>query len=305
MHLHHDGGQASQWKRALDVHSRHAELDFSGLRRAGVAAVIVRAGRGTRQDERWIEHVAAAARAGLALGSYWHIYPSRATAYRQAELWGAAVRAADAPFPAGHWADLTVAEGLSPDELGLYLDRMVRRMDALTDATTGVFTDASFWSGSVRLSCADRPLWLSAASTETSTETGTESLASPHGLNTPQRPDSRHLRGVCLAPCTTETPGEHQFRLAGGERSLPDDPDSPRLELVPRGPDESVEAWRARWTRAPEVSELQHKLNDMGANIVQDGIFGPATDAALAIFETLQRRDSASGDAPQHPEETP
>lgn len=299
MHLNPDGQSLGPWTRAIDVNGRHEFLDFASLRRDGVGVVVVRAGRGTRQDERWIEHVSAAVRAGLAVGSYWHVYPSRAGAYRQAELWGAAVRAASIPFAAGHWADLTVAEGLSPDELGIYVDRLLRRMDALTDATTGVFTDAAFWASSVRLSPAERSLWLSAIEPAHG-QPDAAILGATRGFD----PETTDVVGYRLRAATAQSPGEHRMRIRETRPRPSDDTDGVGLELVPRGPDESIEAWRSRWTRAPEVSELQHHLNDMGANIVVDGIFGPATDAALRIFEALQRRDSATEDAPEPPGQT-
>ncbi len=300
MHLHPGDRESGHWKRAIDVNGRHPDIDFEGVRSNGVAAVIVRAGRGTRQDERWIEHVAAAARAGLAVGSYWHIYPSRATAYRQAELWGAAVRAAATEFLVGHWADVTVSEGLSPDELGLYLDRILRRMDGLTDATTGVFTATSFWSSSVSLTLGDRPIWLSAPAVEPVSPAG--QLRSV--VSDIQGRFARNLVGVGLTPATTQVPGQHRVRLNDAEPSAHEDLDITQLELVPRGLDESVDAWRSRWTRAPEVSELQHQLNDLGANIVVDGVFGPATDAAVRIVRALRRRDGSadrSADGPAEP----
>jgi hypothetical protein len=95
------------WVDGIDVFEHHC-IDFDRVVAQGVKVAIVRAGRGTRQDSRWIEHVTAAHRCGLAVASYWHVYPSRADAHRQAELFVAAIRSADVPFDYGQIAVLQI-----------------------------------------------------------------------------------------------------------------------------------------------------------------------------------------------------
>ena len=78
---------------------RDFPVDWGALPAAGVVGVVLRAGRGTRQDRHWVEHVDEARAVGLAVGSYWYVYPSRAEPGRQAELWHRAVQCASAePF---------------------------------------------------------------------------------------------------------------------------------------------------------------------------------------------------------------
>ncbi|MGB8859979.1 MAG: GH25 family lysozyme, partial [Ilumatobacteraceae bacterium] len=105
------GTSSATWLDGIDV-SEHHQIDFEEVRRQGTTVVIARAGRGTRQDSRWVEHVRAAELAGLALGSYWYLYPSHTTAHHQAELWMAAIAVAPSLFPAGHWLHVATTDGL-------------------------------------------------------------------------------------------------------------------------------------------------------------------------------------------------
>ena len=88
---------ADVWVEGIDVFEHHC-IGFAGARAQGTEVAIVRAGRGTRQDARWIEHARSAYRSGMALASYWHLYPSRTDPHHQAELWAAAINNAHVPF---------------------------------------------------------------------------------------------------------------------------------------------------------------------------------------------------------------
>jgi hypothetical protein len=83
-------------------------------------------------------------------------------------------------------------------------------------------------------------------------------------------------------------PGRHRVRAVPSAQS---DRRHGLSHLVPRGPTEPLEAWQARWVRTPDVAALQLLLNELGASLVVDGVFGPATDAAVRTCERLRRRD--------------
>lgn len=62
-----------------DISYYQGEVDFNIMKRAGIKAVIIRAGYGTTIDKRFISYINAAIKAGLAVGIYWFIYASSVT----------------------------------------------------------------------------------------------------------------------------------------------------------------------------------------------------------------------------------
>jgi hypothetical protein len=260
-----------EWTTGIDV-AEHHRIDFAEVRRQGIGVAVVRAGRGTRQDARWVEHVRAAEGAGLAVGSYWHLYPSHTSPHHQAELWALAVRGAPWPFVAGHWADISTTDGFGPIELGRYAAAFLRRTDELLGHTVGVFTSDDFWRPNVRFRIGDRPRWLS-------------------------DPDDTALAAAVAVRTRAADrggPGWHRVRVGWDSGATDRDHG---LHLVPRGPRETVDAWQQRWLRTADVAALQARLNGLGADVVVDGAYGPATDAAVQTWGLLRRRDELGAPA--------
>jgi hypothetical protein len=261
--------EGGAWVEGIDVCEHHC-IDFDAVAAQGCRVVVVRAGRGTRQDSRWIEHVRAARTSGLDVASYWHLYPSHTSPHHQAELWATAVRGASPwPFRYGHWADISSSDGFDPFDLGRYVASFLRRADELLDDRVGVFASDEFWSRHVHFDDPTRGRW--------------RDLSGGTGLSP--------SFGIRMSAADRGGPGRHRVRAAiGGHR------DAARLVdalpvLVARGPTESVGEWQARWSRTPEVTRLQTALNAMGADLAVDGVHGPATDTAVRTFGLLCRRD--------------
>ncbi len=258
------------WVEGIDVCEHHC-IDFEEVAAQGCRVVVVRAGRGTRQDARWIEHVRAAGTSRLDVASYWHLYPSHTSAHHQAELWAMAVRSAAAwRFDYGHWADITTSDGFDPFDLGRYVASFLRRADELLDRRVGVFTSDQFWERQVRFDDPGRNRWRDAAGSD---EVPLASF------------------GVRMSAADRGGPGRHRVRVVATGRQDDRWPGGDVPVLVVRRPTEAVEEWRARWIRTPEVAHLQSTLNAMGAELVVDGVFGPATDLAVRTFGLLCRRD--------------
>lgn len=260
------------WIVAIDVSEHHC-IDFDTVAEQDVGIVIVRAGRGTRQDARWVEHVRAVRRSGLHAGSYWHLYPSHTDAHHQAELWMAAIQGAASPFSCGHWADITTSDGLDAGSLGQYVAAFLGRMDALLGEPVGVFTSETFWRDHVALDLAGRPRWG----------------AGPADSGARLGPDGGRLIGARTVAADRGGPGSHRVHWAAPRAAPPIPADRPHL--VVRRADEAPTRWRERWIRGPEVTALQSRLNELGADLVIDGVFGPATESARQTCELLHRRD--------------
>lgn len=61
-----------------DISYYQGDVDFEAMKKAGIKAVVIRAGYGTTVDKRFISYINAAIRTGLAIGVYWFIYAADA-----------------------------------------------------------------------------------------------------------------------------------------------------------------------------------------------------------------------------------
>ena len=61
-------------KNGCDISYYQGDVDFATMKKAGINAVIIRAGYGTTIDKRFVSYINAAIRAGIAIGVYWFIY---------------------------------------------------------------------------------------------------------------------------------------------------------------------------------------------------------------------------------------
>ncbi len=225
-------------------------------------------GSGTRQDARWIEHVDAAHRSGLALASYWHVYPSRAEAHHQAELWVAAIR--EPPVFRSTTATGPTSRPVTVSSAAISVGSSLRFSDAPTRCSAmpvGVFSSAGFWVRHVGFDDPVRPRWWDS-----------EPSARRHRR-------SATGAGVRLSPSDRGGPGRHLVRPVA---------QVDRPALLPGlvvGADRVDRAVAGEVGAGPEIAVLQMHLNDLGARLVVDGVFGPQTDAAVRVCDLLCRRD--------------
>lgn len=63
-------------ENGCDISYYQGIIDFKTMKKAGIKAVIIRAGYGTTIDKRFISYINAAIREGFAIGIYWFVYAS-------------------------------------------------------------------------------------------------------------------------------------------------------------------------------------------------------------------------------------
>jgi hypothetical protein len=148
-------------------------------------------------------------------------------------------------------------------------------MDELLGETVGVFTSDVFWRRNVRFGIGERPRWHNPPLSATIDDWRAE--------------DHRDAFAFRTRAADRGGPGWHRVRADFLRPAIADIRHG--LHLVPRGPNESVPSWQRRWLRTADVVALQEQLVALGADLVVDGVYGPATDAAVRMWGLLRRRD--------------
>lgn len=115
-------------KDGCDVSYYQGDIDFVVAKKAGIKAVIIRAGYGTTIDKRFVSYINAAIRAGMAIGIYWFIYAADMTdAAKNAKKCLEVIRPYQQYISLGVWADWEYdsdkrAGVLSPGERSALID---------------------------------------------------------------------------------------------------------------------------------------------------------------------------------------
>jgi GH25 family lysozyme M1 (1,4-beta-N-acetylmuramidase) len=135
----------------LDVSHHQGSIDWPRVARAGKQFAYIRASAGTlTEDARYDANIAAARRAGLAVGSYHYANPSATAGDAENE---AAWFLEHASFESGDLIpvlDLEVANGLDPDALIAWTRTWLERVTAATGVRPMIYTTPSFWSSGLR-----------------------------------------------------------------------------------------------------------------------------------------------------------
>ncbi len=111
-----------------DISYYQGDVDFMATKKAGIRAVIIRAGYGTTIDKRFVSYINAAIRSGIAIGIYWFMYAAdMAGAERNAKKCLEVIKPYRKYISLGVWADWEYdsdkrAGALSPGERSAMVD---------------------------------------------------------------------------------------------------------------------------------------------------------------------------------------
>lgn len=150
-----------------DISYYQGNVDFEAMKRAGIKAVIIRAGYGTTIDKRFISYINAAIKAGLAVGVYWFIYAEdRSQGKDNAEKCLKVIAPYEQYITLGVWADWEYdsdryAGNLTPDTRSAIVD-IFNRMIEIAGYEAGIYSNQDYiQSGKFTKELIEKyPLWF-------------------------------------------------------------------------------------------------------------------------------------------------
>lgn len=264
----------------IDVSSWQSGIDWQRVKKAGIKAVIIRAGFGTTRDNQFESHYKGAKAAGLSVGAYWYSY---AYSTSQAEQEARAC----VSVLSGKSFELPVYYDMEEDgQMSLGKQTMTAMACCFIDTVQaagyrgGMYSSPSWFSNFIDYDLMRKKysVWLA------------------HWASSPARKCDIWQYGedgsVDGVPGDCDVDIIMNWDIINGDTPKPDptpEPaDAPTVATVQTWLNENYNAGLAvdsiygRLTKAALVKALQKELNrQYGAGLAVDGIYGPMTNSAV------------------------
>lgn len=247
----------------IDVSDFQGRVDWTAVARSGVSFAIAKATEGeTLVSDTFSRNWSTMKAAGLVRGAY-HFFRPTSDPVRQANsfLKTAKIQLGDLPAV----LDVEVDDGVAPRDLNDRVAQWLRVVEGATQRQAIIYTSLTFWENSLNNSDAFRghPLWIA-----------------QYDVDSPELPGNWSDWVFW------------QYSQSGSISGVDGDVDLNRFN----GPIAALRdfaqgyLWLAQGNSGPNVAKLQQALRQKGFNPgAADGIFGPATRAAVIEFQRSRR----------------
>ena len=246
----------------IDCAKWQGTINWAKVKSAGVQVAILKAtDKNNGPEPAFARNYAGATAQGIKIGCYRYVY-ARTVAAAENEARKVLAVIQGKAMPAGVWLDLEdkTLRGI-PRATMLKMIAAMTKIIKAAGYQVGIYTNPDWYNHVLDVSKITLPFWVASWGTNNGKPQRKPTIKAQHTLAGWQYTDKGRVAGISTAVDLSQI-----YRLIGQAKSVDD-------ALLRKG------------DRGDDVKLLQHRLNLLGTQLTEDGIWGVQTDSAVRSYQ--------------------
>lgn len=246
----------------IDCAKWQGTINWAKVKSAGVQVAILKAtDKNNGPEPAFARNYAGATAQGIKIGCYRYVY-ARTVAAAENEARKVLAVIQGKAMPAGVWLDLEdkTLRGI-PRATMLKMIAAMTKIIKAAGYQVGIYTNPDWYNHVLDVSKITLPFWVASWGTNNGKPQRKPTIKAQHTLAGWQYTDKGRVAGISTAVDLSQI-----YRLIGQAKSVDD-------ALLRKG------------DRGDDVKLLQHRLNLLGSQLTEDGIWGVQTDSAVRSYQ--------------------
>ena len=246
----------------IDCAKWQGTINWAKVKSAGVQVAILKAtDKNNGPEPAFARNYAGATAQGIKIGCYRYVY-ARTVAAAENEARKVLAVIQGKAMPAGVWLDLEdkTLRGI-PRATMLKMIAAMTKIIKAAGYQVGIYTNPDWYNHVLDVSKITLPFWVASWGTNNGKPQRKPTIKAQHTLAGWQYTDKGRVAGISTAVDLSQI-----YRLIGQAKSVDD-------ALLRKG------------DRGDDVKLLQHRLNILGSQLAEDGIWGVQTDSAVRGYQ--------------------